>query len=316
MQPRRPIVVVFIYTVCASVCSCSVPELVFQPPRDQNRASTGEDPQARISMVSVTSMNNEMFVAYVQEDCRDTAIEVYDTANFTLEKHIVVPGLGQVRCLTSCAAIECLYVSDSRGRRVFRVGVSGTGYSMSWRVSDRPAGLTATAGDNVLVTFPDESCVREYTPHGMLVRHLSLTCRPEHVVQLVGDRFAISSDQGVCIVNKTGQTVCEYSSGRGSMKLKRPMGLVAVENGCILVADQALDRVVVLNPELTGARVLALPIIVDALRSPWTLHLDRPRSRLYVGEFNARNVEAESRSSEKYRFAGHVHIIDIDNDFV
>ena len=240
------------------LCSCLGSPPTFQPPH------------AQIS----TSMNNQMFVAYrdVQKGRKDTAIEVYETMTFALEKHIAVPGLRQVRfrqvrCLTSCAAIECLYVSDSRTCNVFRVGVSGTGYATSWRVGTRPAGLSATTIDNVLVTFPDEFCVREYTPHGSLVSHLSLEYRPDHVAKLVGDRFAVSSDQGVCIVNETGQTVCKYSSGRRSVKLKRPMGLVAVKNGCILVAD--LNRIVILNPSLSSARMLALPI-KDALRGPWT----------------------------------------------
>jgi DNA-binding beta-propeller fold protein YncE len=52
---------------------------------------------------------------------------------------------------------------------------------------------------------------------------------------------------------------------------------------CVLVADYYNNRIIALNPSLTAARQLPLPVDTR-LQSPFALCFDESRGRLYVGE--------------------------------
>ena len=58
----------------------------------------------------VTSLGDDMFVVRYNSQQK---IEVYDANTFTLQRHITVPGLGDVSYgLAACPYNNCLYASD------------------------------------------------------------------------------------------------------------------------------------------------------------------------------------------------------------
>ncbi len=64
-----------------------------------------------------------------------------------------------------------------------------------------------------------------------------------------------------------------------------PIGLAVDSQGFILVADSSNNRILVLNPTLTEARPLPLPLNeTGVIQWPRGLWLDESRGRLYVGE--------------------------------
>ena len=54
-------------------------------------------------------------------------------------------------------------------------------------------------------------------------------------------------------------------------------------NGYILATDRENNRILVIDPTLTAARELKLPVNLD-LRMPKAVDFDQSRDRLYIGE--------------------------------
>jgi len=297
--------------LCSHVHSCSAPQPT--TPTFVNVLQT------RGNMVCITSLNNQLFVTGTDDwpakkgvnRRGNHTVQVYDPTTFQSQGNISVSGLQQVCGLVSCAMNNCLYASDPSTSSVFRIELSGK--ITNWSVSTQPAGLSVNSVNNILVTFPSQNCVREYTTHGSLVREIVLPrgfiASLNHVIQLTNGQFVVSSNRGVCIVNADGQIV---SLLEGSIQLNQPMALALVGNGCILVADRGLKQIVILHPSMTSWRVLALPTNVE-LKGPRSLHFDEPRGRLYIGddkEVNQKVFQYEYSST-----IGYVGIFILDNVF-
>jgi DNA-binding beta-propeller fold protein YncE len=64
-----------------------------------------------------------------------------------------------------------------------------------------------------------------------------------------------------------------------------PYSLAVDKQGFVLVADYSNNRIVVVNPTLSEARPLSLPIDANKpISQPLAMWLDESRGRLYVGE--------------------------------
>jgi len=153
-----------------------------------------------------------------------------------------------------------------------------------------PTGIAINKTTNVLVSGHGSTFIFEYTTTGKNVRQFNIQpvgiVNPWLAIPLPNDHYVVSSDQGINVVNPNGSIVHTY---KGSVGLGKPTGLVLVESGDILVADQGTNKLLVLDSSLSSARELLLPEGVT-LQNPRALFLDSTRGRLYVGEWNGDRV--------------------------
>jgi hypothetical protein len=245
-------------------------------------------------VAGVTSMADQLFVVHLSPQQQ---IEVYDTATFSLQRKISVPGFGRsYGGLVSCTVNNCLYVSDDSQNTVYRVELSSTNGVAHWKVANRPWGLSLTKVNNVFVCCCSDLKLQEFTSQGLLVREVSLQCAGIRnllfALALDNNQFVISSDHQVNVVDAKGRivsTVGSTSAGSAVGQLYNPRGLVRCANGNILIADYSNNRITVVNSSLSDARILDLPADVT-LQGAWALFLDESRERLYVGEWNSNRL--------------------------
>jgi DNA-binding beta-propeller fold protein YncE len=250
-------------------------------------------PKGNGGVVGVTSLANQLFVVRLSAQQQ---IQVYDTTNFTLQRNISVSGLVNSYGLTSCIVNQCLYASNYNNNCVYRVEMSNTNTVTSWAVGQYPTGLSVNSANNVLVTCHNGHKIQEYSTRGSLIREINLQqsgiTHPWHSIQLTNDEFVVSHSNMVCVVNASGAIIRSYGSttaGSADGQLYFPVGLIQVQNGCILLADRCNNRLVILDSSLVNARVLPLPVDCG-LTYPWSLHFDKSRERLYVGEYDTSRV--------------------------
>jgi len=123
------------------------------------------------------------------------------------------------------------------------------------------------------------------------MREICLQFRPRHAVPLAGNQFAVSSyvDNQVYVVDAGGQTVRSYGSGaRGSGvgPIYGPGMLAVAADNSILVADQANDRLIVIDATLTTASDVKFNVTRKGLQKPCCVEFDLSRGRMYVGEWS------------------------------
>ena len=237
----------------------------------------------------VTSLGNDVFVVRR----KDKQIEVYDAVTFTLQRCLTVPHLGsRVFGLAVCPRNKCIYASDCDNSSVHRVELSGSNAVMKWSVAREPAGLTVNRAQNLLVVSRDESKLQEFTTHGTLLRNIQMssgTGSPLDAIDLPTGQFVVSyygSFHGVCVVDTTGAVIRSYGGQRGSRltEMNHPAGLAVDKHGNILVADQANNRLLVLDGSLTSAHEMSVSVD-GGLNYPFGLWYDKSRGRLYIGEW-------------------------------
>jgi DNA-binding beta-propeller fold protein YncE len=69
--------------------------------------------------------------------------------------------------------------------------------------------------------------------------------------------------------------------------LNYPLGLAVNKEGFVLVADYSNNRILALDPTLSRASNVTLPLsIADQIVAPRGLWLNESRFRLYIGESN------------------------------
>jgi len=120
----------------------------------------------------VTSLGDDVFV--VRRNSQQK-IEVYDAKTFTLQRHITVPGLGNIsQGLVSCPHNKCLYASDWNNDSVHRVELSGSDAVMKWFVARCPAGLSVNSEHNLIVVSWWERKLQIFTTHGTLLLDIQL----------------------------------------------------------------------------------------------------------------------------------------------
>ena len=136
-------------------------------------------------VVDVTSLGDDVFV--VRRECRQK-IEVYDATTFTLQRHIIVRGLGAwCHGLAACLYNKCLYASDHYNDSVHRVELSGSNAVMKWSVARGPTGLSVNSEHNLIVVSFSESKLQIFTTRGTLLQDIQLQADMRgawHAVQL------------------------------------------------------------------------------------------------------------------------------------
>jgi len=246
----------------------------------------------RLGVCAVTSLGDDVFVARNNSQ----QVEVYSARTFTLQRHIVLPGLG-LRFggsygLAACAHHQCLYVSNYAHNIVHRAELSGSQAVKQWSVASGPYGLSVNKAHNVVVAGYGTDKIQEYTTHGALVREISLeqvgVTQPWHAVQLSTGDYVVSewtSPGAVSVVGVDGQLVRRYRPSETSDvgQMSYPTSLAVTKNDDILVADRYNNRILLINRSLSSARELTLPVD-GRIQDPCGLCLDESRARLYVGE--------------------------------
>jgi len=234
-------------------------------------------------------LNDQLFVTHNG----GAAVSVYDTSlgSLQLTRTITFYGLGEtVRGLATSAIYNYLYVGDYTNQLVHRVDLSVTSEVsvVTWGLFSRwPFALSMTSENNVLVTiFPDT--IEEYTPSGSLVRSIITTSTPYQAVQVNNSVWAFTDYDAnqICTVLTTGTVIKCFGSTAGpglALAMNQPHGMVIDIRGYMLVADRYNDIILLINPTLTSARQLQLPVI-PAMTSPCPISYDQSMGRLYVGE--------------------------------
>ena len=116
-------------------------------------------------MTAVTSLDDDVFVVRLNSQ----QVEVYDAVNFTLQRHITVPGLGRrAYGMIACVRNKCLYLSDCDKSNVHRVELSDSNAMKKWSVASGPAGLSVNIAHNLVVTCREANKLQEYTTHGQM----------------------------------------------------------------------------------------------------------------------------------------------------
>jgi len=249
--------------------------------------------QERTGVYAVTSLDDDVFV--VRHNSQQ--VEVYDAVTFTLQRHIMVPGLGLYALgITACARHRCLYLSNRNNDIVHRVELSGSNAVKKWFVAKGPRGLSVNIAHNLVVTCRAANKIQEYTTHGSLVREICLQAGvtdPWHAIQLYTGDYVVSqctSPGVVSVVGVDGQVIHSYVPSETSDvgPMKNAMHLAVTKNNNILVADEDNDRILSINRSTGCVQQLALSVD-DGTKGARGLCLDESRGRLYVGELSGQH---------------------------
>lgn len=255
------------------------------------------------AVIGITLVSDQLFVARWPSQ---EQIEVYDADTLLFHRPLAIPGLsGRPGGLASCSANNCVFVSDFKLSTIYRVALSDDHKATltSWPTDGQPSGLSVNSSRNLLVTCRGSALkIQEYTSLGSLIREICMpsnVTRPMHAVQLSEGRFAVANGgtlpgqfgfrpqemHRVSVLDDSGSVVCSYGDtyGCGTGQLDEPMYLAVCRNGNILVAVKENHCILVLDPSLSTARQLALPV-AGGIKGPISVCLDESVSRLYVGE--------------------------------
>jgi len=240
-------------------------------------------------VTAVTSVGDQIFaVRSISQQ-----VDVYDATTCTLQRHIMIPGLGVSNGgpfgLSVCSQYQCLYASDYSYNMIHRAELTDGNAVTQWSVAGGPRGLSVNKAHNVVVACSGANKLQEYTTHGTLLLEISLKnalTEPWHAVQLSSGDYVVSqctSLGAVIIVGADGRVVCRYLSllppGLGQTAYPRSLAVTKYDD--IFVADD--NKILSLNSFLRGARKLALPVD-GGIQCPYGLCLDESRGRLYISE--------------------------------
>jgi len=238
---------------------------------------------------------------FVMRNNSQEQIDVYNATNFTLRRHITVPGLGYSTGLAACTHNNCLYASDHMNDRVHRVNLSGRNAVMKWSVARHPAALSVNNEHNLLVVSQGESKLQIFTTHGTLLQSIQLQDDieyPRQAVQLPTGQFLVSHSGSlvhrVCVVGAGGAVVRNYGGQKGSRltQMNEPRGLAVDGKGRVLVADRYNNRLLVVDlHSLSSAREMSV-CVQGGLKDPCSLWFDQARGRLFIGEDQGKRVIA------------------------
>ena len=220
-----------------------------------------------------------------------SVVSVYNKTSFQLLNQISSPTFGtELYGLATSPIHNYLFIAGDTNSQLHRVTLSlnstnNTGM-LSWPVSS-PRGLSMTTGGNILVVLY-EGTISEYTPDGSLVRRISCNAN-WHAVEVSHDVWAFTmsnpSMNAICttFVNGTVIKCSESVAGRVVTQMNDPRALAVDASGYVYVTDRENDRLLMLDPSLTEARQLQLPVNT-ALMKPLALSIDNSRGQLFVGE--------------------------------
>jgi len=236
----------------------------------------------------VTTLGDQIYL--LRRKGRDE-VEVYDAATYRLIHCLTVPDILSFADMTSCKHFLCLYIGDHIVKCIHRLDLQGN--ATKWPVSDKPQGLSVNADHNLIVTCPDVRKIKEFSPHGDLLRDVTLpdhVTNPWHAIQLTSCQFVVChgdvSDQvhRVCMLSADGrEIVCSHGGQPGSDTDQYDVPIhLAVDNESVFVVDQNNGRVTLLSPTLNHTRQV---VSRDQVKwGPRRLCLDVQRRRLYVAD--------------------------------
>ena len=236
-------------------------------------------------VLAIAHLDNQMFVSRYQV----TPVSVYDTMSFQLLRQITFSGLGYRKFGLATSAINnYLYISDRLNQCIHRVdlSVTNTVSKVTWSVPDSPWGLSMTNTGNFLVVIGSSyNIIREYTPGGSLVREVTSSFSMWYVAQVNNYQMMFGTTNGLTKVATNGTVIKSFGSapGSGLTQMNDARCFVVDSNGFIIAADRNNNRILVIDPTVTTAHALILPVNI-ALQQPYPIDLDQSRGRLYIGE--------------------------------
>jgi len=102
-------------------------------------------------VTGVASLGDDVFIVRAVSP----QVEVYDAETFTLQRRLLVPGLGCSYGLAACASNKCLYASDYSHDLVHRVDLLGSNAVTQWTVgSVSGPGYRQTSASLSVKAFP------------------------------------------------------------------------------------------------------------------------------------------------------------------
>jgi len=215
---------------------------------------------------------------------------VYDVISYRLLRCLTVPNALSVSDMTSCEHFLCLYISDPNVECIHRLDLQGN--SKQWPVNDIPCGLSVNADHNLIVTCRSVRKIKEFSPHGDLLRDITLpddVINPWHAIQLTNGQFIVCHGypadpvNRVCKVSEDGGHIINSHGGQpgsniGQYAMSRH--LAVDDNEFVFVVDITNRRVTLLSPTLDYKCQ-----VVSGEQFKWDprrLCLDVQRRRLYV----------------------------------
>ena len=238
----------------------------------------------------MTSLGDEIYLLREKEGVDE--VEVYDVVSYRLLCCLTVPKVRSFTDMTSCKHFLCLYIADPDVECIHRVDLGVQGNSTKWPVKDRPCGLSVNAAHNLMVTCDRVRKIKEFSPHGNLLREVTLpddVINPWHAIQLTNGQFVVChggpGDQvnRVCMVSEDGGHIINSHGGQPGSNIGQyngPIHLAVDDDEFVFVVNFYNRQVTLLSPTLDYIR----PVVAsDQLKGePERLCLDVQRRHLYV----------------------------------
>jgi len=252
-------------------------------------------PEGR-SVFGVTSLGEEIYL--LRDKGGRDQVEVYDIISYHLQRCLTVPNALGFIDMTSCQHLLCLYISDDVAECIHRLDLQGN--AQQWPVNDQPTCLSVNAHHHLIVTCYVVCKIKEFSPHGELVRDVILpgeVINPRHAIQLTNGQFIVCHGarndpaDRVCKISSDGLHIVQSHGGQPGSdagQYRWPSHLAVDDNKFVFVVDHFNCRVTLLSPMLEYVRQV---VSRDQLKWwPEKLCLDVQRRRLYVVDMRARRV--------------------------
>ena len=219
-------------------------------------------------VLGVTSLGEEIYLLR-RKGGRDP-VEVYDVISYCRQRYLTVPNANVFIDMTSCEHLSCLYISDAGASCIHRLDLQGN--AQQWRVNEMPCtGLSVNVHHNLIVTCEIVGKIKEFNPHGELVRVIILpsdVINPYHAIQLTSGQFIVCHGKGndpmhrVCKISSDGRQIVQSHGGqRGSDtgQYHWPIHLAVDDNEFVFVVSLFNRRVTLLSPTLEYIRQAVSP---------------------------------------------------------
>jgi len=156
----------------------------------------------------IATLGQDVFVSRYKSQ----QVQVYSAVTLALQRHLTVPDLGPYSYdMDTCAAVNCLLLTDYYNDSVHRVQLSGNNAVTKWSVARRPVGLSVSNINHVLVVSEGDRKLQIFTTSGNLLQNIQLASditSPNHAVQLSNDALVLC-DAGhrhrVCLITTDGR---------------------------------------------------------------------------------------------------------------
>ena len=248
----------------------------------------------------LTVLSGRLFVLYWPNQHQ---IDVYDLeTELRRQPSISINDMsGNTTGLASCVTNTAVYVSDTDGRKIYKIQLKRGDYQVSdWPVAGEPRRLSVNTDCNLLVACCDR--INEYTTGGRLEKSILLNwlggSQLLHAIQLTKSQFIVSLADDVVEVDNEGQLVVSYKKtglldSTSKAFFNRPVLAIDETNKCIFVADCGNDRIVLVNRSLK--RGLEFDLASTVIKSLSTVYYDASCGRLFVGEGELVDIAGNNR---------------------